>query len=208
MRTIGRFLKEVRLKKKLSKEELEKETKIKRGFIAAIEKENWEALPEFPVVIGFVKSIAKALGVNERQAVALLRRDYPPKSLPISPKPDVSEKFIFSPRITFLIGTAAISILIAGYLIFSYLRFISPPSLSVIEPRESQLVKEAKVRVLGKTDTDATIKVNNQSVLVDSEGNFEAMIEIAKDTSEIEIKATSRSGKETAVRRTINVRLE
>ena len=79
MKTIGIFLKEARVKKRFSQEKIANETKIKKEFIISIEKENWEALPEYPVVIGFVKKISKYLKLDERQAVAFLRRDYPPR---------------------------------------------------------------------------------------------------------------------------------
>jgi cytoskeletal protein RodZ len=57
MNSIGKILKNARIKKKLSLSSLSDKTKIKRDFLDAIEKEEWEKLPEFPVVLGFVKSI-------------------------------------------------------------------------------------------------------------------------------------------------------
>src|SRR3990172_8865555 len=98
MRLIGEVIKEARLRKKLSKNKLEKDTKIKKDFIEAIEESRWDLLPEFPVVSGFVKTIATYLGLKEDQLVALLRRDYPPKDLKINPNPDISEKFTWSPK--------------------------------------------------------------------------------------------------------------
>src|SRR3990172_1081627 len=105
MKTIGQVIKESRAKKKLSKKKLEEITKIKESFIDAIEKENWDKLPEYPVLQGFVTSIAKTLKIDTNTVSALLRRDYPPKKLEINPKPDVSEKFSWSPRLTFILGT-------------------------------------------------------------------------------------------------------
>ena len=64
MKTIGRALKEARTQKRLSLSKLESQTKIKKNFIQAIENEDWESLPEFPVVVGFVKSIAGALKIS------------------------------------------------------------------------------------------------------------------------------------------------
>lgn len=207
MKTIGEFLRESRAKKKYSQEEIAKETKIRRKFIAAIEKENWEILPEFPVVVGFVKRIAKFLKLDERQAVALLRRDYPPKVLPVNPKPDVSKSFTWSPKLTFIVGIVIVVAVVLGYLGFQYTRFMSPPRLVVEQPEEEQVVKERALRVSGTTDLDAIVKINNQPVLVDDNGKFEAEIEIFEGTEEIVVKAVSRSGKETTVRRTIKPEL-
>lgn len=207
MKTIGEYLKEARAKKRYSQEKIAKETKIKKEFISSIERENWELLPEFPVIVGFVKQISKFLKVDERQAVALLRRDYPPKVLPVNPKPDVSKKFRWRPRTTFIVGITIVVMMVLGYLGFQYSRFISPPKLVVDQPQEEEVVKERILIVSGKTDLDATIRINNQPVLVDEDGDFETEIEIFEGTEEIIVKAVSRSGKDTIIRRKIKPEL-
>jgi len=207
MKGIGEVIREKRTKKRYSLDRLEKETKIKKEFIKAIERESWEDLPEFPVLIGFVKNIAGVLKINPTQTVAFLRRDYPPKSLRINPKPDVGGKFTWSPRLTFLVGTVAVLIFIFGYLVFQYLKFTNPPSLEVESPREGQLVYQTTLKVVGKTSPEATLKVNNQLVLVDGDGGFVAEVEIFEGTQEVVVEATSRSGKETTVSRKIKVEL-
>lgn len=208
VKAIGSALKEARIRKKYSRERLEKETKIKKEFIKAIEEEDWEVLPEYPVVAGFVRSIAGALEIDRRQALARLRRDYPPKSLRINPKPDVSDKFIWSPKLTFLLGVTVISVIILGYLAFQYIKFISPPPLTVDRPLEGETVTDEALVVKGKTDPDAVVKVNNQPVLIEEDGEFVAEIEIFEGTNQVEIKAISRSGKETIIRRKIKPELE
>lgn len=208
MKTIGRAIKEARTKKRYSLSKLGDATKIKKDFIEALEKENWKTLPDFPVLVGFVKNIAGALGTNEKGLMALLRRDYPPKALLINPKPDVENKFVFSPKLTFAIGMGIIVVLLSGYLAFQYGTFVGPPSLSVFEPKEAQVITERVIKVSGKTDSDAIVRVNNQPVLLDSEGNFIAEIEIFEGTNEIEVKAQSRAGKETVVRRKIKPELK
>lgn len=208
MKTVGEYLKQARVKKRFSQEKIAKETKIKEEFISSIEREDWEALPEFPVVVGFVKGITKVLKINERQAVALLRRDYPPKVLPVNPKPDVSRIFTWTPRLTFLAGIVVIALIVLGYLGFQYSSFINPPKLVIYRPHEEEVIKERKLMVIGETDPDSTLKVNNQPVLIEDDGRFEVEIEIFEGTEEIIIKSVSRSGKETIVQRKIKPELE
>ena len=208
MKTIGIFIKEARIKKRFSQEKIAKETKIKKKFIVSIEKEKWGGLPEYPVVVGFVKKISKYLRLDERQAVAFLRRDYPPRVLPVNPKPDVAKKFVWSPRLTFIIGIAVIAIAVLGYLGFQYSNFISPPKLVVDEPQEEQIIKQRNLIVSGRTDQDVTMKINNQPILVEEDGSFRAEIEIFEGTEEIVVKVVSRSGKETVIRRKIYPELE
>ncbi len=208
MKTIGEILKEARTRKKLSRVGLEKETKIKKEFIEAVEGGDWQVLPEYPVVQGFVKSIAGALKLNQRSIMALLRRDYPPKKVSIAPKPDVSDKFVWSPKLTFIAGIVLVALTLLGYLGFQYADYTSPPELTVVKPEDEEIVTTRRLVVEGIADTDAVVKVNNQPVLVGEDGSFVAEIEIFEGTQEIVVKAISRSGKETQVQRKIIPELE
>lgn len=197
MNTIGQILKDARLKKNISLTKLENQTKIKKDFILKIEKNDWENLPEFPVVSGFVKNIASALGISVNNANAILRRDYPPKRLAINPKPDVEDKFFWSPKLTFAIAVGILLLLVLSYLGLEYLKFIRPPELSIIAPNDNQRVLQDKVKIEGKTTTDAVLTVNNQPIILDQDGKFVTEIEITKETKELKFVSTSRSGKVT-----------
>lgn len=207
MKNIGEFIKYFRLKKKLSREKLEAKTKIKKEFIEAIENLKWDELPDYPVVSGFVKNIAKALDQDERHLSALLRRDYPPKDLKVSPN-QIKEKFKWSPRSTFVTGIAVVFISIFVYLGISYLNFINPPQLDLQKPYEGQIVEENMLAVKGKTDPEASVVVNRQPVIVGEGGYFETEIEIFEGTQEVVVVAKSRSGKEATVRRKIVPKLK
>ncbi|MEK7061218.1 MAG: helix-turn-helix domain-containing protein [Patescibacteria group bacterium] len=206
MKTVGDTLKSARFKKRYSLNKVEKETKIKKEFVEAIENGNWTALPDFSVVSGFVKNLASFLEVDVKTAYATLKRDYPPQKLSINPKPDVGDKFTWTPKYTFLVGILTVVLTLFGYLGFQFVKFNSPPTLEVIKPSENYVATVNKVEVAGKTDSDATVKVNNQLVLVGDDGVFNGEIEVFEGTKEITIIATSRSGKQTKIIRDIIVK--
>jgi cytoskeletal protein RodZ len=203
MKTIGTVMKEARVKEKYSRKDLERQTKIKREYIKALEEENWDLLPELPVLRGFVKNLASVLSIKQGQIMALLRRDYPPRAMKINPKPDIEPRFTWSPKLTFIFGVVFISLLVLGYLGFQYINFITPPSLSVDVPDEGLVVTQELLAVSGETDPEAVVTVNNQPVIVDGDGKFATTIEVFEGTGEIIVISTSRSGKETEVRRKI-----
>jgi len=205
MRTIGQIIKTARTEKKLSVSSLAEITKIKASFIVSIENENWSSLPSFAVILGFVKSISTALGLDQNSTVAVLKRDYPPKSLNINPKPDVESKFKWSPKITFIVGISTVVLFVLGYLGIQYMRFISPARITIESPKEGQIVLGGSVMVFGSSDPDAKITINGQPVLADEDGKFSYKIEVVPTTSEIVIKAISRSGKERTISRKITV---
>lgn len=208
MKSIGKAIKEVRQAKKISFNQLEEATKIKKEFLKAIEKENWTNLPSLSVVTGFVKSITHALEVDEGRLTALLRRDYPPKKVTINPKPDVSNRFTWSPKITFIAGILVVGVVVLGYLGFQYLKFTSAPSLEIFSPKQGEVVTTDKVNVSGQTDIDAVVSINNQPVVLDEDGKFNTEVKIFQGTQEIKVEATSRSGKSTIVSRKIVPNLE
>jgi len=208
MKSIGNILKEARVKKHYSFAFLERKTKIKKGFIQAIEKEDWQSLPEFPVVFGFVKSLASHLKLDIKLVGALLKRDYSLKALPINPKPDVDSKFYWTPKYTFLVGVSMVIIAVGGYLGFQYFKFLSPPKLEVLEPKDNSVVTSREVLVYGKTDPDSVVKINNQQVLINDKGEFSVNIEIFEGSETLEIVSKARSGKETTVSRRIIPKLE
>jgi cytoskeletal protein RodZ len=206
MNTVGKILKEARLSKNISLSSLENLTKIKKEFIQKIEEEDWNNLPEFPVVSGFAKNIASTLELSENNLNAVLRRDYPPKKLTINPKPDIQNKFFWSPKITFGVGVAIIIIAVLAYLGVEYQKFLKPPELVVTSPKVNESVFNNKVKVSGETTTDVSLMVNNQPISLDQDGMFITEIAVTKDTKELKFVATSRSGKTTE--KVININVE
>lgn len=198
MKSIGQVLKSARLSQEISLEELERQTKIKKEFIDSIEREKWQRLPEFSVVSGFVKNIATSLSVEREKAMALLRRDYPKEGQQVAqPKPDMEKRTIIGPRIVFIIAASLLMFIVGGYIFAQYRSFNKAPSLVVIEPRDGQEVSLSDdfLAVSGQTDPTATIIVNNQSVLVEDDGEFTTELEIGTNLNVVNVTATSRSGK-------------
>jgi len=214
MNTVGNIIKDARLKKGFSRTDLGDLTHIRTTFIAAIETGDWEKLPDFAILSGFVKSIAHFLDIDETLVMSTFRREYPPKLRELEPKmkknpmtKELNKKIVWGPRITFLIGVFIVIFVVLGYLGFQYKKFNAPPTLSVSEPTENQTVNNYILEVDGKTDSDATVSVNDQPVIVDNSGSYTTQIEVSKDTNLIVVRAKSRSGKETTVSRRIRVAL-
>lgn len=61
----GAFLRKIRLYKNIKLDHLSKETKIGRSYIAALEADDYEALPAAVFTRGFVVQVARILGLNE-----------------------------------------------------------------------------------------------------------------------------------------------
>ncbi|SRR5258708_35637240 len=209
MKTIGELLKEARIAKGFSRNELGEMSHIKVTFIEAIENGRFGELPPFATTLGFVKSISHFLDMDENQAISVFRRDYPPKlkgSFDFAQddkKKEIGKKVSWGPRMTFLVGVLVVVIMVLGYLGFQYRKFNSAPYLVVDQPTEGETLYSRTVEVKGKTEIDATVVVNNQPVLIDGNGNFDTQVDVNKDKNQIVVTAKSRSGKESVISRTI-----
>ncbi|HJV45384.1 MAG TPA: RodZ domain-containing protein [Bacillota bacterium] len=77
MSELGHMLKEARLKKGLSLEDLHKETKIQKRYLEAIEEGNLDALPGHFYARAFVKSYAEAVGLSTDDVLEHIQPETP-----------------------------------------------------------------------------------------------------------------------------------
>ena len=69
MEPLGEYLKQARKKKKLSLEKIASQTRIQERHLQALESEEFANLPAKVFAKGFVRSYAKALGLDEEKAL-------------------------------------------------------------------------------------------------------------------------------------------
>jgi cytoskeleton protein RodZ len=87
----GERLKRERDMREVSMDELSKSTRISSRFLQALENEDWEKLPGGIFGHGFVRTIARYLGLDEEALLSeydLARADkLPPPTAPCAPPP-------------------------------------------------------------------------------------------------------------------------
>lgn len=77
---IGSRLKEARLAKKMSLDELQEVTKIQKRYLQAIEEGNFDMMPGAFYVRAFIKQYAEAVGLNADELLASYKLDVPQTS--------------------------------------------------------------------------------------------------------------------------------
>ncbi|GGK13239.1 XRE family transcriptional regulator [Caldalkalibacillus thermarum] len=77
MSELGRYLKETRKEKKMTLEEIQEVTKIRKRYLEAIEKGEYNALPGAFYARAFIKSYAEALGLNPEQVLEQFSHELP-----------------------------------------------------------------------------------------------------------------------------------
>jgi len=77
---LGAFLRLEREKRGLSHEQIAELTRLRRHMVAALEEEAWDKLHQPVFVKGFIKSYAKALGLDQKEVLDLYEKALPPES--------------------------------------------------------------------------------------------------------------------------------
>lgn len=209
MRTVGEILSAKRKEMGYSFEQIEKETKIRAKYLEAIEKNNFSGIAESAVIKGFIRNYSQFLGLPAENILAVFRRDFIENSkgqiIPRGMVESLAEKkFYWTPRLTFI----ALLLAVIGFFIFffgrQYLRFSSPPFLEISSPAENQVAKE-KVIVAGKTDKDASVKIDGILIAIAEDGSFQEEIVLPRGENVLTIEAANRQGKRTVLSRKVKV---
>jgi cytoskeletal protein RodZ len=208
MRKISEILQDKRIERGFSIEEISKVTKIKKEFLVAIEDGRYYDLPSESYALGFIKNYASYLGVDEKKAAALFRREYEGGKGKVLPAfsgkgKNITRMSILTPR-NVLIGFVVVVIL--GYIAFQYNSFFFGPRLEVFSPTDKTLVRNNIVEVSGKTDPYATVLINNEESYVSLDGTFKKTIYLFEGERQIIVDSRNRHGKNTRKVIDVNVR--
>ncbi len=209
MRTVGEILSEKRNKLGLSLEEVEKKTKIRRNLLESIEKGEWEKLPPPTFTKGFISNYGEFLGLNSPELLAFFRREYDEKKNPkLTTMAMVNHPRFAVTSTTVVVGFISLVLLfVFGYLFIQYRSFTGAPLLDISEPKNNLKTSVSDVLVVGRTYSDATLKINGQDVQLSPGGAFSVAVALVDGVNELIITSSNRFGKIATVKRTVVVEI-
>lgn len=208
MRRVSEILREEREKKGYSFSDIQRETKIKREFLIAIEEGRFHALPSESYALGFVKNYASFLGLPAEKIAAFFRREYKEEGHEIVPR-FRKHQGEFRRNRFFNVRSLLIAITIGIVLLYFYFQFSTvffSPKLVIDNPRDGQTIAQSVVNVSGKTDQYATVTVDGVDVYVEFDGQFKKSLFVFSGTKKIEVIAKNRLGKQTKKTITVTVK--
>ena len=207
---VGERLHEERIKRGYTLEEVSKATKIRTSFLFDIEKGEYKKLPSGTYVHGFVRNYAKFLGLPDGELLALFKREYDEeKFLKVLPEGLLRKDDLPLKRIKFA-QTFKVLILVffvlLVYIIFQYRFAIFNPPLNVSNPSENSIISSQTVTVVGKTDPNSTVFINNETASLDNDGNFKKTINVFPGRAKIVIKAINNFNRTTILERHVEIK--
>ncbi|MBI4058161.1 helix-turn-helix domain-containing protein [Candidatus Gottesmanbacteria bacterium] len=206
MRTVGQVLRDERLRKGFTTNQVEKATKIRAKFITRLEADDYQNLPAAPYIQGFIKNYSDFLGLRNQTMLALFRRQFTQKEKFKGnqiEEPITQSSWQITPNKVILGIVIAVITAFALYFYYQYQALHTPPPLLVESPKGDEVVSVETFPVYGKTDSDATITINNEPILVKEDGKFYKDMPVHPGSNTFVVKSRSRVGEETVVTRRV-----
>jgi len=199
-KTLGEILREARKKKKLTLDQAEEETKVRSKYLKALEDDKFEILPGNAYALGFLGKYLDFLELNKDELLLRFKseRGESHQAGKFMVARSLSEpKLSITPKILTFLAVALAIIAIVGYILYSVRVFMLPPNLEISSPSSEQIITENQVEIIGKTDEGATLMINDQSVLPDSNGNFKQVVKLTPGLNTFHIRSINNLKKET-----------
>lgn len=206
MKTVGQILKENRIKKEISLGDVARETKIRKPYLLALEKDDYQSLPSVATIKGFIRNYAQFLGLESERVVAIFKRDYRrlQEQKAIFPSTaDLNKQFKWSPKKTLILVVALFILAFLTYLVYQYHGLLGRPRLEVYLPADNQQVSEERIMVQGKTNPDNSVSINGNLTQVNDQGEFNYRFRLVSGENKIMIEATNRLGRKTRQTKTV-----
>lgn len=212
MKTIGEILKQARINKNQTISEISEQVKIRPDYLEAIELNQFDKLPSATFVKGFITGFAKSVDVNPEQALAVFRRDFDqnqkgqivPRGL-VSPINTPSR--IWHPRTTTAVISTVLVLLVGAYFLKQLIFLRQAPEITLYSPDENQTTS-ANIDVVGITDPDATVTINQKPIATNLEGEFKTSLNLSSGPQVIIVVSTDREGRARTLERNIIVKPE
>jgi cytoskeletal protein RodZ len=191
----------------------ERETKIRRTYLAAMETGAWEELPAAVYARGFVRNYAMYLGLDPDEAVASWQRERgqaPVEPAIVVPRPIEAPRrgFVIGPGllVAALVSVGALAIVV--YIGFQLLRFSEPPVIAVTDPAVAvtEVAEDTTTYTLRGTTVargEVTIRAPGRQdlrILAGSDGDWRTVVDLRRGENRFVVTATDPStGKEAEV---------
>lgn len=205
---LGNKLKEIRKHKNIPLELAAQKLNISLRYLQAIEEDRFDYLPAGLYGKNYIRDYAKLLGLPISETRKWLNKNFDPineNSDPFSNKVLSRRSFIAFPR---MIRNLILLILFSAcllYLAFYFKKIVFPPKLEIFQPDKNLKMTDNSLKIIGKTEAEAEISINGETVLNNNNGNFTAEIKLKKGINNILIKAKKKYSGENSVLRQILV---
>jgi cytoskeletal protein RodZ len=202
MITVGEVLKKQRENLQKTLEQAALDTKIQPRFLKYIESNDFDKFDSSVYAQGFIKIYAKYLDLNEDRLLAIYRRSVPNIKLERATFRE-TRRGLKNPAITpksVAITLSAIFLLgIISYLGYQIYQFQTPPKIEITNPPNESSVSEESIDILGATDINSSLFINDHPVELSGDGSFQYQVILNPGVNIITILAKKNNSTQESV---------
>lgn len=202
-KTLSEIFKDVRTKRKISLSEAEVGTKVRARFLCAIEEGRWDTLPQSAYVRGFISAYSKFLELDTNEMLKLFNSEMSFRkkedSQKISYNQSIKEtRVLVTPKLIAYSSVVVLVLLMFSYIIYQLFSFAGAPDLKIISPQNNIIMESDSLNLIGVTDIDTFVTVNDENVPVSSDGKFVLDLKLHRGVNVINVKAVNKAQKESS----------
>jgi len=204
--TLGQIFKRYRQADNIKIEQIERETKISKRMILAVENDDYGSLPDDLYVKNIIKTYAKYLSLDFNRLLAIYEQSKEKGKLELNGvKKNRPARIILTPNRArnSLIGLIIVILLL--YFGLQVNRIFKAPELIVYEPVQNLIIRENFIDIKGKAEKEARVFINEKEVFLNKNSEFKATLDLQKGLNIIKITAVKKHSKENTVYREILV---
>lgn len=205
--TMGEKLSALRQEAKLTLREAAELTKIRKSFIQAFEKNDYEKLPETLYARNFLKAYVHILGGDEDYFVERFEKergtcDYI-QATRLPRKKVRSLEILVASRFIKIALMLMLVIAVVAYLGLQLRTITAPPHLTLFEPADGFITQEATLPVRGQVEAGVIVKVDNVEVILNKDNSFLTEVILQRGINIITITGAKRYSQEATVYRRV-----
>ena len=209
-KTLGEVLVEARKEKEVTLVKVERKIHVQKKYLEALERGDYSIFPGQVYGRNFLRAYASFLDLDMGRLTALFDKEYDSHHRfngshqePIVDFKPRSRKssFIIFPKVAKSILVLAVVVVLVGYLSFKVKNIISPPILIIRSPADNLITEGTHVQVVGQTEKEVELTINNEEVLIGNDGDFSKTINLKDGLNTIEVIACKKHSRENVVER-------
>jgi len=159
MENVGEILKNTRIEKGYTFEQIENYTKISKRYLEAMENEEWDILPGDVYLKGFLKTYCRYLGLDEKELLTEMQYNSEPEIITQNASAKIDMNVIPRKKMKRVLGIIAIILLLmTSYFYKNYLLPFTDPQGSSTATGEEELNKTPNGEIPLETETPTNPK--------------------------------------------------
>ena len=196
----AKLLSSARLEKKLELEFVSQKLGIRKDYLEAMENNRLDLIPSGIYKKSYLKKYANFINLKDElitKRINDLKEEE--KEDPFSKKVVSKNNLLVFPKIIKIILFSLAILFCILYLLFYLRKIANPPKLIITYPESNLLTKERSVTIIGETDTEVELKINDELILSNTNGKFSRTINLKTGMNNIVIKAKKKYSRENVI---------